>query len=175
MYINQNTIHIPHQTENEQRVQIFIKKGTEIIHEGMIPLTHKLNKGRYKIQFRNQIIFNQEWYTYKVWSQELSVQKEHVDHPKQSILKHKNRITFKIPEVEYKRQYGIVANANYVNNQDVITKQTQTTSHMASTFIILSIIFLFVFLLVISSYIIYHTRRRNMHDRHFAFPLVSLF
>ena len=125
----QNTIHIPQPLSSEQRMQVIIKKGTEVIHEGILPLTHKLNKGRYKIQFRKQIMFHQEWYTYKVWSQELSVQ----------------------------------------------NKQAKTTTHTASTFIIISIIFLFVFLFCISSFLIYHIRRRNRHDRHSAFPLVSLF
>ena len=74
VYINQNTIHIPHKSNGEQRIQVFIKKENEVIHEGILPLTHKLDKGRYKIQCKKQIMFQQEWYTYKVWSQELLVQ-----------------------------------------------------------------------------------------------------
>ena len=180
VYINQNTIHIPHQLSKEQRMQVVIKKGTEVIHEGILPLTHKFDKGRYKIQFRKQIGFNHEWYTYKVWTQELSILNRQDNQPEQKLIKRGNRITIKLPEAHHKRQYGIMANTNYINNQDEVTKQAKTTTHTASTFIIISIIFLFVFLfcissMMISSYIIYHIRRRNRHDRHSAFPLVSLF
>jgi len=174
VYINQNIIHISHQASSEQRVQVIIKKETEVIHEGTLPVTHKLDKCTYKVQFRKQIRFNQEWYTYKVWTQELSVQNKQDSQPEQKLIKKGNRTTVKVPEAHHKRQYGIMANANYINNQDDVTKQTHTTTSMAST-IIISIIFLFIFLFIISSYIIYHMRRRNRHDRHSAFPLVNIF
>jgi len=175
IYINQNTVYIPYKVTDKQRMQVFIKKGRESIHEGTLPLTHKLDKGHYKLQFRKQIIFNQEWYTYKVWTQELAVRYKPNILPEQKLIKRGNKITIKLPEAHPKRQYGIVANANYINNYDEITKQAPTTTYMASTFIIISLICLFVFLLIISSYIICHIRRRNRHDVHSAFPLVSLF
>ena len=174
VYINQNNIHIPHKSNGEQRIQVFIKKGNDVIHEGVLPLTHKLNKGRYKIQFRKQIMFLQEWYTYKVWSQELEGQHKNDTQLKQKFLKRGNRITVKIPEAHHKRPYGIVANANYINHQEDINQQIHTNTCTASTFIILSFIFLFIFLLIISASIIC-IRRRNRHNGHSAFPLVNLF
>jgi len=114
VYINQNTIHIPHKSMSEQRIQVLIKKENEVVHEGILPLIHKLDKGRYKIQFKKQVIFHQEWYTYKVWSQELYVQNKQDNHPEPKLIKRENRTTIKIPEAHHKRQYGIVANTNYV-------------------------------------------------------------
>ena len=173
-YINQNTIHIPHKPISEQRIQVFIKKGNVVNHEGILPLTHKLDKGRYKVQFRKQIMFNQEWYTYKVWSQELSVISKQDIPIEPKLIKRGNKITIIKPEPHHKRHYGIIANTNYINNHDETPKQAHTTTYMASTFIIISLICLFVFLLIISSYIICHIRRRNRHEVHSAFPLVNL-
>jgi len=175
VYINQNTIYIPYKIIGEQRMQVFIKKGNEIIHEGITPLTHKLDKGRYKIQFRKKVIFHQEWYTYKVWTQELTVQHKSDILPEQKLIKRGNKITIKLPEAHHKRQYGIIANANYINNHDETPKQIHTTTYFASTIIIISLIFLFIFLLIMLPYIIHHIRRRNRHDEHSAFSLVSLF
>ena len=175
VYINQNTIHIPHKPMNEQCIQVIIKEKNEVVHEGTLPLTHKLDKGRYKFQFRKQIMFNQEWYTYKVWSQEVSIQNKYDTQPEQKLIKRGNKITVRLPEAHHKRQYGIVANNNYINHQEDVTKQVYTTTYTASTFIIISLICPFVFLLITISYIIYHIRRRNRHDVHSAFPLVNLF
>ena len=175
IYINQNTIHVPHAISQEQRVQVFVKKGKETVYEGILPITNKLDKGSYKIQFRKQIWFQQEWYTYKVWSQELLIQYKQDPQPEPQMIKRGNRITIKIPEVHHKRQYGIMANANYINHQAEIPKYTHTTTYIASTIIIISLICLFIFLLTISSYIIGHIRRRNRHGNHSAFPLVNLF
>ena len=175
VYINQNAIHIPHAISQDQRMQVCIKNGNEVVQEGLLPLILKLDKGRYKLQFRKQIRFNQEWYTYKAWSQELSVQHRQERNIEPQSIKRGNRITIKLPEAHHKRQYGIMANANYINNQEDTTKQIHKTTYTASTFIILSFIFLFIFLLIPSSYIIYRIRRRNRHDNYFAFPLVNLF
>jgi len=175
VYINQNTIHIPHKLTSEQRIQVFIKKGNVVSHKGILPLTCKLDKGRYKVQFRKQIIFHQEWYTYKVWSQELYIQHTQMSHPEPQLIRRGNKITIVKPEPHHKRHYGIIANTNYINNHDDKPKQIHTMTYMASTFIIISLICLFIFFLIILSYIICHIRRRNRHDVHSAFPLVRLF
>jgi len=52
------------------------------MYEGILPLTYKVDKGKYKVQFGKQIMFDQEWYTYKVWSQEVSIQTNQDIRPK---------------------------------------------------------------------------------------------
>ena len=91
------------------------KKGIEPIHEGILPLTHKIAKGHYKIQFRKQIVFNQEWYTYKIWTQELSIQTKQVINPKQ-MLKRKSRITNRIIDSRLLRTRSeLYANKDFID------------------------------------------------------------
>jgi len=76
IYVNKNTIYISQQRKTNLQILIIIKKNTDLIYEGVLPVTHKISKGHYKDQFKKQIVFSQEWYTYMVWRQTLSIQTE---------------------------------------------------------------------------------------------------
>jgi len=178
VYINEDILHIPYQRKSNLQIQCIIRKGSEIYRDMVLPITQKLTTGTYNIQFRKQIRFMNDWYTYMVWTQTIIIQSNQgANQMKQKqMLKRESRITNRILDRRpQKPRNELYANKDFIDVQNTVIKQATIVNHTASIFIILSFIFLFVFFFVISWYFIHHCRRRNRHDRYSAFPLVSGF
>jgi len=152
-----------------------------MVYEGALPITHKLPSGKYRVQFRKQIKFHNEWYTYMVWIQLVNIQSDFVikspdtnQQNRQTMLKRGGKITNRILETRtQKSRNEFYVNNDFINTQNTINKQVHTTTHVASTLIILSVIFLSIFLFLLSWYFIHQYRRRNRHAVRSTFSLVT--
>ena len=114
----------------------------------VLPITQKLTTGTYKIQFRKQIRFMNDWYTYMVWTQTIIIQSNQgANQMKQKqMLKRESRITNRILDRRpQKPRNELYANKDFIDVQNTVIKQATIVNHTASIFIILSFIFLFVF------------------------------
>ena len=154
VYVNGDTIHIPYQRKSNSRIQCIFGKRAEIYRDIVLPVTQKLITGTYKIQFRTQIRFIDDWYTYMVWTHTIIIRSnQSANQIKQKqMLKRENRITNRITDRRpQKLRNKLYVNKDFVDTHNTVMTQATTVNHTASTFIILSV-FVFMSLWFIINY-----------------------